>query len=81
MGSVINDDALLEVKIGRMRNKRDRHDRTARDFIGDRVDRNMSHKNLKSYDDGLIFIEFAYNETMHSTTSYTSFEIIYVLIY
>jgi hypothetical protein len=35
------------------------------------------HKNLKTWEDCLPFIEFAYNRAMHSTTSYSPFEIVY----
>ena len=34
-------------------------------------------KNLKSWEDCLPFIEFAYNRSMHSTTSYSPFELVY----
>jgi hypothetical protein len=34
-------------------------------------------KNLKTWEDCLPFIEFAYNRTMHTTTSYSPFEIVY----
>ena len=39
--------------------------------------RTVVHKNLKTWEDCLSFIEFAYNRVMHSTTSYSLFEIIY----
>ena len=35
------------------------------------------NKNLKTWEDCLPFIEFAYNTTMHTTTSYSPFEIVY----
>jgi len=34
-------------------------------------------KNLKTWEDCLPFIEFAYNRTMHTTTSYSPIEIVY----
>uniref|UniRef100_A0A2N9FMT4 Integrase catalytic domain-containing protein n=1 Tax=Fagus sylvatica TaxID=28930 RepID=A0A2N9FMT4_FAGSY len=39
--------------------------------------RTVGHKNLKTWEDSLSFIEFAYNRAMHSTTSYSPFEIVY----
>uniref|UniRef100_A0A2N9H7E8 RNA-directed DNA polymerase n=1 Tax=Fagus sylvatica TaxID=28930 RepID=A0A2N9H7E8_FAGSY len=39
--------------------------------------RTVVHKNLKTWEDCLPFIEFAYNRAMHSTTSYSPFEIVY----
>uniref|UniRef100_A0A2N9HHN4 Reverse transcriptase n=1 Tax=Fagus sylvatica TaxID=28930 RepID=A0A2N9HHN4_FAGSY len=39
--------------------------------------RTVVHKNLKTWKDCLPFIEFAYNRAMHSTTSYSPFEIVY----
>ncbi|XP_035539638.1 uncharacterized protein LOC118344013, partial [Juglans regia] len=39
--------------------------------------RTVVHKNLKTWEDCLPFIEFAYNRTMHTTTSYSPFEIVY----
>ncbi|XP_042972946.1 uncharacterized protein LOC122304748, partial [Carya illinoinensis] len=39
--------------------------------------RTVVQKNLKSWEDCLPFIEFAYNRTMHTTTSYSHFEIVY----
>jgi translation initiation factor IF-1 len=39
--------------------------------------RTVVHKNLKTWEDCLPFIEFAYNRAMHSTTSYSPFEIFY----
>jgi hypothetical protein len=39
--------------------------------------RTVVHKNLKTWEDCLPFIEFAYNMAMHSTTSYSPFEIVY----
>jgi hypothetical protein len=36
-------------------------------------------KNLKSWEECLPFIEFAYNRTMHLTTSFSPFEIVYRL--
>uniref|UniRef100_A0A2N9J4I3 Integrase catalytic domain-containing protein n=1 Tax=Fagus sylvatica TaxID=28930 RepID=A0A2N9J4I3_FAGSY len=41
--------------------------------------RTVVHKNLKTWEDCLPFIEFAYNRAMHSTTSYSPFEIVYGL--
>ena len=38
--------------------------------------RTIINKNLKTWEDCLPFIEFAYNSTMHTTT-YSSFEIVY----
>ena len=35
------------------------------------------NKNLKPWEDCLPFIEFAYNRTMHATTSYSPFEVVY----
>ena len=35
------------------------------------------HKNLKTWETCLPFIEFAYNKAMHTTTSYSPFEIVY----
>ena len=35
------------------------------------------HKNLKTWEDCLPFIKFAYNRAMHTTISYSSFEIVY----
>ena len=35
------------------------------------------HKNLKTWEDCLSFIEFTYNRVMHTTTSYSPFEIVY----
>ena len=34
-------------------------------------------KNLKSWEDCIPLIEFAYNRNMHSSTSYSPFEIVY----
>ena len=34
-------------------------------------------KNLKNWEDYLPFIEFAYNRSVHSTTNFLSFEIVY----
>jgi len=34
-------------------------------------------KNLKSWEECLPFVEFAYNRTMHSTTGFSPFEIVY----
>ena len=39
--------------------------------------RTVVHKNLKTWDDCLPFIEFAYNRAMHTATSYSPFEIVY----
>jgi hypothetical protein len=34
-------------------------------------------KNLKSLEECLPFVEFAYNKTVHSTTGFSPFEIVY----
>jgi hypothetical protein len=34
-------------------------------------------KNLKSWEECLPFVEFAYNRTMHSTTGFSPFKIVY----
>jgi hypothetical protein len=34
-------------------------------------------KNLKSWEECLPFVEFAYNRTVHSTTGFSSFDIVY----
>ena len=34
-------------------------------------------KNLKNWDDYLPFIEFAYNRSVHSTTNFSPFEIVF----
>ena len=34
-------------------------------------------KNLKSWEECLPFVEFAYNRTVHSTTDFSHFEIVY----
>ena len=34
-------------------------------------------KNLKNWEDCLPFIEFAYNRSVHSTTDFSPFEIVY----
>jgi len=39
--------------------------------------RTVIQKNLKTWEDCLPFIEFAYNRTMHTITSYSPFEIVY----
>jgi hypothetical protein len=39
--------------------------------------RTVVHKNLKTWEDYLPFIEFVYNRTMHTTTSYSHFGIVY----
>ena len=39
--------------------------------------RTVIHKNLKTWEDCLSFIEFPYNRAMHTTTSYSPFEIVY----
>jgi hypothetical protein len=39
--------------------------------------RTVVHKNLKTWEDCLPFIEFAYHRAMHTTTSYSPFEIVY----
>ena len=37
----------------------------------------MIQKNLKSWEECLQFIEFAYNRTVYSTTGFSPFEIVY----
>ena len=39
--------------------------------------RTVIQKNLKSWEDCLPFIEFAFNRSMHSTTSCSPFELVY----
>jgi hypothetical protein len=39
--------------------------------------RTVIQKNLKTWEDCLPFIEFAYNRNMNTTTSYSPFEIVY----
>ena len=39
--------------------------------------RTVINKNLKTREDCLPFIEFAYNRTMHTTASYSPFEVVY----
>jgi hypothetical protein len=39
--------------------------------------RAIIQKNLKNWEDYLPFIEFAYNRSVHSTTDYSPFEIVY----
>jgi len=39
--------------------------------------RAIIQKNLKSWEECLPFVEFAYNRTVHSTTGFSPFEIIY----
>jgi hypothetical protein len=39
--------------------------------------RAIIQKNLKNWEDCLTFIEFAYNRSVHSTTDYSPFEIVY----
>jgi hypothetical protein len=39
--------------------------------------RAIIQKNLKNYEDCLPFSEFAFNRSVHSTTDYSPFEIIY----
>ena len=39
--------------------------------------RTLIHKNLKTWEDCLPFIEFAYNRSVHSTTNMSPFEIVY----
>jgi hypothetical protein len=39
--------------------------------------RTIIQKNLKNWEDGLPFIEFAYNRSVHSTTDFSPFEIVY----
>jgi hypothetical protein len=34
-------------------------------------------KNLKNWEDCLPFVEFAYNRSVHSTTDFSSFNIVY----
>lgn len=34
-------------------------------------------KDLKTWEDYLLFVEFSYNRSIHSSTGYSSFEIIY----
>ena len=34
------------------------------------------NKNLKTWENCLPFVEFAYNRTMHTTTSYSPFEVV-----
>jgi hypothetical protein len=40
--------------------------------------RAVIQKNLKSWEECLSFVEFAYNITVHSTTGFSPFEIVYV---
>ena len=39
--------------------------------------RTVIQKNLKTWEDCLPFIEFAYNRSMHTTTSHSPFEVVY----
>ena len=39
--------------------------------------RAIIQKNLKSWEECLPFVEFAYNRTMHSTTGFSPFQIVY----
>ena len=39
--------------------------------------RAVIQKNLKSWEECLPFVEFAYNRTVHSTTTFSPFEIVY----
>jgi hypothetical protein len=39
--------------------------------------RTIIQKNLKNWDDCLPFIEFVYNQSVHSTTDFSPFEIVY----
>jgi len=39
--------------------------------------RTIIQKNLKNWEDCLPFIEFAYNRSVHSTTDFSPFEIVY----
>ena len=39
--------------------------------------RTITQKNLKNWEDCLPFIEFAYNRSVHSTTDFSLFEIVY----
>jgi hypothetical protein len=39
--------------------------------------RAIIEKNLKSWEECLPFVEFAYNRTVHSTTGFSPFEIVY----
>ena len=41
--------------------------------------RAVIQKNLKNWEDCLPFIEFAYNRSVHSTTEFSPFEIVYGL--
>jgi len=39
--------------------------------------RTITQNNLKNLKDCLLFVEFAYNGSVYSTTDYSSFEIVY----
>ena len=39
--------------------------------------RTIINNNLKTWEDCLPFVEFAYNRSIHSSTSYSPFEIVY----
>jgi hypothetical protein len=41
------------------------------------VNRTIIQKNLKNWEDCLPFIEFAYNQSVHSTADFSPFEIVY----
>lgn len=43
VGNEIDDDALVEAEIGRMRNRGNMLDRRARNYVGDGGDRNMNN--------------------------------------
>jgi len=39
---------------------------------------NVIQKNLRSLEEYFMFIEFAYNKSMHSTSNHSPFEIVYI---